>query len=125
VKTKGNANRVIAIIVPGRTTYGQFWTPGVAAEEPVVEIVSVAVIVVVFEFRLMLVGDTLQVVFAGRPAHCGIKLKVPLNPFIAAKVNVVLPEAPGLETVTVFGFAEIENVGPSTVRVACPEVVGQ
>ena len=61
----------------------------------------------------------LHVVFAGSPAQSvGDSGIVPVYPFIALKVNVVVPLLPGLGTVIKFGFAVTVNTGPVTVSVA-------
>jgi hypothetical protein len=64
---------------------------------------------VVDPLPVTLPGLKLHVLSAGRPEH--VKLTAPLKPFCAATVIVVLPDPPGLETVTSAGFAERVNSG--------------
>jgi hypothetical protein len=109
-RTERKTSRLSAINAPVRAGAGRLFAPGAAADEPVVVIVSVAEAVVAVELRVILDGETLQVVSAGM-LHCGTKLKVPLKPYIEVNVSVVLAEPPGLLMVTAAGFAEIEKVG--------------
>ena len=61
----------------------------------------------------------LHVVFAGSPLHSvGGSGIVPVYPFIALNVNVVVPLLPGLGTVIEGGFAVTVKIGPVTVSVA-------
>jgi hypothetical protein len=61
----------------------------------------------------------LHVVSAGIPAQsAGDSGIVPVYPFIALNVNIVVPLPPGLGTVIEVGFAVTVNIGPVTVSVA-------
>jgi len=68
--------------------------------------------------------EKLQLLSDGNPEQAaGVKLSVPLKPFMAVKVSVVEPLLPGLETMMVCGFAAMEKSGPITVSVAVSGVV--
>src|ERR1700719_2022890 len=66
-----NASRLIAIAVPiPISAPGECWCRfGAMLDGAVVEIVSITLAVVIAEVKVMLVGDTLQVLSDGKPAH--------------------------------------------------------
>lgn len=87
--------------------------PGLTAEGGVVEIVSVVVPLPAIE-----AGLKLQLAPNGSPEHAaGLKATVPLNPFCAVTVRVVIPEAPGERTVTVWGLTSSVKSGGGAVIV--------
>jgi hypothetical protein len=87
----------------------------------VVATVSMTLAVVTVELKVTLAGDTLQLLSDGKPVHCGARVKVPVSPFIAVSISIVLPDWPGFKTVIADGFATREKSGPGfTVIVVEP-----
>lgn len=59
-----------------------------------------------------------QAVCDGRFEHeAAERVPDPLSPFCAVKLSVVDPDCPGLAILIVDGFAEIENVPPTSISV--------
>jgi hypothetical protein len=94
---------------------------GATFDGAVVATVSMTLALVIVELKVTLAGDTLQLLSDGKPVHCGTRLKVPISPFIAVSINIVLPGWPGFVTVIVLGFATIAKSGPGfTVTAPTP-----
>jgi hypothetical protein len=81
----------------------------------IVETVSITLAVVIVELNVTLAGDTLHVLSDGKLAHCGVRVKVPVKPFIADSISIVLPDCPGLAIVIDVGLAAMEKSGPGFI----------
>ena len=102
-----------AVPVAGKTGCTR-WL-GATLDGAVVSTVSVTLAVVVVELNVTIVGETPQLLSVGSPVHCGVRLNVPLSPFIAVSVSIVLPDAPGRATVIVAGFATTLKSGAAVI----------
>jgi len=103
-----------------RPVLGESCRPDEAAEpEPVVVIVRVTGIVVVDELKVTVEGLKLQVLCGGKFEHIdGERVPVPVRPFWAENVRVVVPDFPGLAMLIVVGLTVTLYVPPTSIKVA-------
>jgi hypothetical protein len=82
--------------------------------------VTFAVVVVLLKLREVTADPfcaNAHVAPVGSPEHASV-LTVPANPFDPVKVRVVVPDCPGLVTVTVVGDAATAKVGKPPTKFA-------